>query len=353
MNSKERVRAAIEHRQPDRCASTMQCVETAWEKLKKHFGTRDIDTILEKLAIDTRIMDLPPYIGPELPRVTGSTGETEYTHPFGYRYVHKWNGVEYNEHPVYFPLQKVETLKELEKFQDWPNPDHFDYEAVKRFCDRHGDKAIRVGWPGPYQVFTYFYRAENFYMLMIEDPELLHGMLDRYSQFYMEMYERMFEAADGGIDILRCADDYGTQRGLLFSPAMWDEYFAGYTRRLVGLAHKNNAYYLQHSCGGVRDIIPNLISCGVDILEPLQKVPGMEPAKLKKDFGGQIAFQGGVDTQNLLPFGKSEEVRAETEHIIEIMNQDGGYILCSSQDFEGDVPVENILAVYEARKKFL
>ena len=103
----------------------------------------------------------------------------------------------------------------------------------------------------------------------------------------------------------------------------------------------------------MRDIIPNLISCGVDILEPLQKVPGMEPAKLKKDFGGQIAFQGGVDTQNLLPFGKSEEVRAETEHIIEIMNQDGGYILCSSQDFEGDVPVENILAVYEARKNFL
>lgn len=353
MNSKERVRTALQRKAPDRVPATMQCVETAWDNLKKYFYTDDVDDIMEKLDIDTRIMDLPPYIGPELPTLIGKNGEKEYTHPFGWRYVNKWNGVEYNAHTVYYPLENVESLEELEKFVQWPNPDHYDYEAVKRFCDKHQDKAIRIGWPGPYQVFTFMYPAEDFYVMMAEDPELVHAMLDRYSQCYLEIYERMLEAGDGAIDILKCCDDYGTQISLLFSPAMWDEYFAENTKKLVKLAHKYNCFYMQHSCGAVRQIIPNLIQCGVDCLEPVQKVPGMEVDTLKAEFGDRISFQGGVDTQNLLPHGTPEEVRKETEYIIETMNKSGGYILAPSQDFEGDVPIENIIALYEARRKFM
>lgn len=353
MNSKERVRKAIQHQKVDRVPATMWCVETAWEKLKKHFHEDDIYKIMEKLDIDTRIMWLPPYIGPELPIIKNSKGETEYTHPFGWRYVKKWNGVEYNEDRVYYPLGHVETKEQLDSYQNWPNPDYFDYEAVKRFCDKYQNYAIRVGWPGPYQVFTFFYPPEEFYAMMIEDPELLTAMLNRYHAVIMEIYERMFEAADGGIDYLWCADDYGTQQSLLFGTNMWEQYFSSYTKDFVNLAHKYDAFYMQHSCGAVREIIPKLISCGVDCLEPLQKVVGMEVEGLKRDFGDKLCFQGGVDTQKLLPFGTPEEVRKETEYIIETMNVDGGYILAPSQDFEGDVSVENILALYDARKKFL
>lgn len=353
MNSKERVRRAIQHQEVDRVPATMWCVETEWDRLKKHFQEDDIYKIMEKLDIDTRIMWLPPYIGPELPVITGPTGEKEYTHPFGWRYIKKWNGVEFNEDRVFYPLAHVETMEQLNAFQNWPNPDHFDYEAVKRFCDKYQDKAIRVGWPGPYQTFTFLYPAEELYVMMVEDPDLLTAMLDRYNAVVMEIYERMFEAADGGIDYLWCADDYGTQRGLLFSPDMWEQFFRKYTVQRVELTHKYNAFYMQHSCGAVRDIIPKLISCGVDALEPLQKVKGMEVDGLKADFGSRICFQGGVDTQHLLPFGTPEEVQRETEYIIETMNVNGGYILAPSQDFEGDVPIENILALYEARKKFL
>ena len=190
-------------------------------------------------------------------------------------------------------------------------------------------------------------------MLMAEDPEMVKTMLNRYSEFYLELYERMFEAGGGAIDLIRPCDDYGTQISLLFSPEMWDEYFAENTKKLVNLAHKYGCYYLQHSCGAVRQIIPNLIACGVDGLEPIQKVKGMEVDDLKREFGDKLCFQGGVDTQNLLPFGTPEEVRAETEYIIRTMNVDGGYILGPSQDFEGDVPVENIIALYEARKNFI
>ena len=92
------------------------------------------------------------------------------------------------------------------------------------------------------------------------------------------------------------------------------------------------------------------IICSIPVV---QKVAGMEVAALKAEFGDRIAFQGGVDTQKLLPLGTPEEVKREAEYVIETMNVNGGYILAPSQDFEGDVPVENILALYEARKKFL
>ena len=96
MTSKERIRAAIMRQEPDRIPSTMQCVETAWEKLMKHFGVSTTDEVQDILDIDTRIMDLPPYIGPEHPPFLNADGEMEYTHPYGnYRYINKWNGVEY------------------------------------------------------------------------------------------------------------------------------------------------------------------------------------------------------------------------------------------------------------------
>ncbi|MDD3338628.1 MAG: uroporphyrinogen decarboxylase family protein [Lachnospiraceae bacterium] len=353
MTSKERVRAAVAHKTPDRVPATMQCVETAWDKLKKHFQVTTNDEVMDILEIDTRIMDLPPYIGPERPDFKNKDGEIVHTHPFGQQYIEKWNGVEYNWHTIRRPLEDVDSMEKLLAFRDWPNPDHFDYEAVKRFCDDHTDKAIRIGWPGPYQVFLEMYPAEEFYCLMVDEPDLVKAMLRRYSECYMEIYERMFEAGDGAIDLIRPCDDYGTQISLLFGPDMWDEYFAENTKKLVALAHKYDCYYLQHSCGAIRGIIPNLIRCGADVLEPIQKVVGMEVDGLKRDFGDKLCFQGGVDTQHLLPFGTPEEVRRETEYIIETMNQNGGYILAPSQDFEGDVPLENILALYDARKKFM
>jgi uroporphyrinogen decarboxylase len=203
MNSKERIRATVQHQQPDHVASTMQCVQTAWDKLKKYFNVETEDEVMDILDIDTRIMDLPPYIGPDHPDYVDAQGETVHTHPFGQKYIEKWNGVEYNWHTIYRPLQDVHSLEDLAKFHDWPNPDDYDYEAVKRFCDKHQDKAIRIGWPGPYQVFLEMYPAEEFYCLMAEDPDLVKAMLNRYSDFYMELYERMFECRSGQRSLTR------------------------------------------------------------------------------------------------------------------------------------------------------
>lgn len=353
MTSKERFRAALAREPVDRIPSTMQCVETAWEKLMEHFKVDNIDAVQEILDIDTRIMDLPPFIGETPEPYENEAGEMVYRHAMGFDYVNKWNGVEYNWHVVHYPLDAIETMEDFDNYDGWVNPDDFDYEAVKAFCEKHHDKGIRIGWPGPYQNLTHLLSANKFYIMMGLKPDLLKAMLNRHCQSTLEIYRRMFEIAGGAIDCLRCADDYGTQISLLFSPTMWDDFFAENTKKYVELAHNYNAYYLQHSCGAVRGILPNMIACGVDCLEPIQKVTGLEVEGLKADFGNDLCFQGGVDTQHILPLGTPEEVKAETERIIRGLSPNSGYILAPSQDFEGDVPVENILALYEARKTFM
>lgn len=352
MTPKERVRAALEHRDTDRVPTTMQCVETAWKNLQEYLGVETVEEVLQHFEIDTRIMDIPPYTGPLPDPFVNENGEKVYTHPFGYQYINKWNGVEYNCHIISQPYDVIKTFEDLEHFDGWFNPDNFDYNAVTQFVKKHEDKAIRIGWPGPYQVFTLLYNTEEFYVNMYEEPELVKAMLNKFCKITYEVYERMYEAANNKIDLIRCCDDYGTQISTLFSPSMWNEFFAENTKMFVQQAHRHGAFYMQHSCGAVRPIITNLIQCGIDALEPIQKVAGMEVEGLKKDFGEKICFQGGVDTQHILPHGTPDDVYKETTRVIKALYNKGGYILCGSQDFEGDVPPENICALYSAAEQF-
>ena len=249
-----------------------------------------------------------------------------------------------------FPLEGVDTIEKLDAYK-FPDPDWFDYSAVKETCERYPDKAIIMGHEGPFQVVTFIMKMDEFFMLMVDEPEVAKAILNRMVDFELEYYRRCFEAAQGKIDILRPHDDYGTQISMLFSIPMWREFFEENTRKLAELAHSYGAFYQQHSCGAVGDLIPYFIDCGVDVLEPLQKVRGLEIETLARLYGGKIAFHGGVDTQDLLPHGTPAQVRAETERIIRTLGAGGGYILMASQSFEGDVPVENIEAVYTADRR--
>ncbi len=348
MTSKERVRKAISHIEPDKIPASFECVGSVMEKLFKHYGFSEAEQVYQKFDIDIRPVG-PKYIGPTLKSWTDENGDIISESFWGSRSRSHWTGKEYNGITEYFPLDELETIEELENY-NWPNPDWFDYESVKYQCDKFKDKAIIMGHPGPFQVATTSLRSmDKLFMDMVLEPEFAHRVYDKMVQFELEYYERIFIAADGQIDILRPHDDYGTQINLLFSTDMWRDYFKDNTRKLVDLTHKYGAFYQQHSCGAVRNIIPELVDCGVDVLEPIQKVKGMEPDGLKKEFGDKLTFHGGIDTQGVLPFGTPEEVINETRYFIDTLNVNGGYILMASQGFEGDVPVENIEAMYSVR----
>ena len=346
MTAKERVRAAVLHRIPDKVPANFECVPYVMDKLLKHYNFSDPEQVYSKFDIDIRAVT-PLYKGPDL--LEYREGEDIIKDSFwGFKKRNHWTGKEYNSVTCYFPLDEISNIKELSTYK-WPSPDWFDYESIKWQCEKFKDKAIVIGHEGPFQNACNLRSMEKLFMDMVLEPELAKGIFDHMVEFELEYYERILIAADGQIDILRTHDDYGTQSGLLFSVEMWRDYFAENTKKLTNLAHKYGAFYMQHSCGAVHSIIPELIECGVDILEPLQKVNGMEPEGLKRDFGKDLTFHGGIDTQRLLPFGTPEEVKAETRYFIDTLGSDGGYILMASQNFEGDVPVENIEAMYSVR----
>ncbi len=348
MTSKERVRAALEHKITDRVPAAFEAVDTVTQKLMEHYGYTDYSQLLERYEVDI-VPVSPRYIGPKLKEYVNEKGETVKGSYWGFEELLVHTDIDTYTSTIFYPLEDVETIEEVEQYQ-FPDPDWFDYSVVTEQCERYKDKATIVGHEGPFQIVTWLMKMETFCIRMIEEPEVVKRILDKMVEFELEYYRRIFEAGKGNIDILRVHDDYGTQISLLFSMDMWRKFFKENTKKLVDLAHQYGVFYQQHSCGAVRDIIPDLISCGVDSLEPLQKVNGLEPESLHAEFGGKIAFHGGIDTQNLLPNGSVEAVRRECERFVDALGQNGGYILMASQAFEGDVPIENIEAVYQARR---
>lgn len=348
MTSKERVRAVMQRLKPDRIPAAFEAVGTVTSRLLREYGMTDYDQLLEKYEIDI-VCAGPRYIGPKL--VSRTDGQNRQVKGSFWGYEQTIHVTALDSYPVtsYYPLSGVETVEEVDRYA-WPDPDWFDYSAIRETIDRHPDKAIVIGHEGPFQIVTYLINMEEFFVLMVEEPEVAKRILDRMVAFELEYYRRCFEAGEGKIDVLRTHDDYGTQISMLFSVEMWREFFRENTKKLVDLAHSYGAFFQQHSCGAVEPVIEDLIACGVDALEPLQKVRGLEIDHLLDQYGGRITFHGGVDTQDLLPHGTPEQVKEETERIIRTLGPTNGYILMASQGFEGDVPTANIEAVYTANR---
>lgn len=344
MTSKQRVRAVFEGRTPDRAPAAFEAVTPVWEKMMARLGAKTEDELREKLGVDI-YPAAPRYAGPPLPVRRDAEGRLVTTSWWGFEST--WYDTTQDRYEVTtrFPFDGVKTAEQAAACR-FPDPGWFDYTAVAETCRRHPDKAIILGHEGPFQMMTFLMPMEQFLMLMIDEPDAAQLLLDRMVDFELEYYRRSLEAAGGGVDILRVHDDYGTQISLLFSVEMWRRFFAENTRRLVRLAHRFGAFYQQHSCGAVGPIVPELLACGVDSLEPLQKVAGLEPEALARLYKGRLVFHGGVDTQRLLPFGRPDEVAAETARLLRTLGRGGGYILMASQGFENDVPPENIEAVY-------
>jgi uroporphyrinogen decarboxylase len=135
----------------------------------------------------------------------------------------------------------------------------------------------------------------------------------------------------------------------MFSPEDFKELIFPYLRKLVAITHKHNKKFLLHVCGAVRPLLPMIIEAGVDMLEPVQiRAAGMEPAGLKRDFGKDICFYGGIDIQQILNNGTPKQVSDEVKRLIGIMDGNGGYILGPGHTYiQPDTSIENIISMYD------
>ena len=351
MTGKQRVLAAVAHQEPDRVPLDFAGLPGVVAALCRYLSVDPAnpsttyqsypEARLERLHVDIRIVRAAD-LGP--PAVRTPEGG----------YFDLW-GVEISPqgYPIGHPLVHATTVADIVAYR-FPDPDAYDYEHYAEQCERHEPYAICGGDWSPF--FTWSLElmgTERFMTNLHERPEIVHALLDRVADYYCTTTKRMFEASHGRLDIFFMGDDYGMQQGPFLSPRHFREFVFPRLKRLYDLGKAHNLKIMQHSCGSVRAILPDLIALGLDVLDPVQsRAAGMNPAELKRDFGDRITFHGTLDLQGTLPLGTVADVRQEVLDRIAQVAPGGGLILGGSQDYLADVPLENIIAVYDTAYEY-
>jgi uroporphyrinogen decarboxylase len=224
--------------------------------------------------------------------------------------------------------------------------------AGARRLREQSDRAI-VGLFGGnlLEMGQFYYRMDNFLMMLAGEPQRVHRFLDALLEVHLKNLERFLGAVGQYIDVINFGDDLGAQNCPQMSPRMYREFFkprhAAMWARAKQLAPVK---VMLHCCGAVRPLMPDLIEAGLEVINPVQiSCRGMEAEGLKRDFGKDLAFWGGgCDTQRILPCGTPQEVRDHVKAQIGIMAPGGGFVFQQVHNILGNVPAENIIAMYEA-----
>lgn len=200
----------------------------------------------------------------------------------------------------------------------------------------------------------FLYRNDNFFMLLAGEPEKAHAFLDALVEFHLENLGRFLGAVGSNIDIILFGDDLGMQTGPLISPEMYREFFkprhTAMWKRAKELAPVK---VMLHCCGGVRELLPDLIEAGLNAINPVQiTCKGMDAASLKRDFGRDLVFWGGgCDTRHILPNGKPDEVREHVREQLAAWKGGGGFVFQQVHNIMANVPPENIAAMFDALRQ--
>jgi uroporphyrinogen decarboxylase len=405
MNSRERVLQALSHNEPDRipvdCSGhrSSGISAIAYARLRDHLGLekRPIrvydpiqqlaivdEDVLQRFKVDTielgrafaledrwwadwRLPDstpclLPVWINPE-PRSGGwairsGSGRVIAQMP---------EGVLYFEQTHYPFVEREDFDRIAEEFDEcmWtavaapPGPMAAGAQGVERLAAgarslrAQTDRAILGLFGGNLlEIGQFFYRNDNFLMLLGANPDRAHAFLDRLVAIHLANLERFLGAVGPHLDIIVFGDDLGMQGGPQISPRMYHEFIQP-RERILWQRAKELAPHIKimlHCCGGVRPLLSGLIEAGLDAINPVQiSCRGMDPAGLKADFGATLTFWGGgCDTQEVLLRGTPAQVRDHVLRLMEIWRPGGGYVFQQVHNILADVPPANVVAMFDA-----
>ena len=234
---------------------------------------------------------------------------------------------------------------------DWPDPAQY---ISRERCRKEiaavppGRVCLGVIWSAHFQDACAAFGMEQALMALHSAPEMFRAVIERVADFYLRANGIFYEAAGDRLNAVLIGNDFGGQEGLILSPEMIREFVLPGTRRLVAQAKSRGLTVIHHSCGAIREIIPDLVAAGVDVIHPIQALArGMEPEGLKRDFGGSVAFCGGVDAQHLLVSGTPGQVEEKVRALRRIFPT-GLIISPSHEAILPDIPPSNIEAMYRA-----
>lgn len=339
MTPKERWLAVLRREKPDRVPMDYWGTPEATGKLMRYLGCATVDEMFAQLHIDRPLDVGPRYVGPPLESGCDLYGCRHRDIDYG-------TGI-YSE-VVYHPLAQYTSVDEIDDKYTWPTPDWFDYSIIPEQLESNEHRPVRGGGSEPFLTYAQLRGLEQAYMDLALNPEMVHYCLDKLFDFAYENTRRIYEQIPGQVTFSYVAEDLGSQERLLFSMRHIRQFLLPRMKRMMDLVHEGGGYVFTHSDGAIRPVIPDLIAIGVDVLNPIQwRCKGMEREELKRDFGAQLIFHGGMDNQQTLPFGSVADVQEEVIQNLAILGADGGYILAPCHNVQAVSPPENIVAMYE------
>ena len=350
MTSKQRVLAAAEHRTTDRLPITFDAEKEVFDALYQQLGLKTREELFDYLHIDTWMVLPKNYIA-----APGQEQQSDKMSIWGWKTVKvEYGGGSYEE-LGWSPLAGKDDLSDIDRHL-WPEPKVQDFSHFVTEIPAHKDRAIIAAssW-GAYFITSFLRGMEDTMMDFAGNPAYAEKLIGTVAERILAFEENMLNQPGAeGIDIVYMADDYCSQRAPLFSPETFKRYCVPYLRKVVDLAHRHNKKFLLHVCGAVRPLLPMIIDCGVDMLEPIQiRAEGMDPIALKRDFGKHICFYGGVDLQQILCQGTPATVADEVRRLMDILGQDGGYVVGPGHTYiQVDAPIPNILSMYKTAHEY-
>ena len=257
----------------------------------------------------------------------------------------------YNEF-IEFPLANAETEYDIERY---PFPDPFAegrFDAAKAALKKYGKNYGIIGELETtiFETAWYLVGLEKFLTDLMLGARYVEPLLDRIMNINIDIGKELIRL---GADMIWCGDDFGGQHGMIMSPDIWRAVFKPRIKYVFQeFRHVNPDIKIAwHSCGSIVPIISDFIEIGLDILNPIQPLAkDMTPELLKREFGRDLCFFGGIDVQDLLPHGSPQQIKDEIKRRIDILGRDGGYIVAPAHNVQDDTPVENVLAMFKVVK---
>lgn len=355
LTPRKRVLRTLEHRPPDRIPLDEPCGSfrrDTWSRLKAHYGCGE-EAVKERLGIDVRTLGVNPS--------DAFRREAKIIEPLGLFkplpggcFEDEW-GIAYeatsmgtHHRFVSHPLAEEESLETYE-FPDLDAAGRWD--GLEARARTWGERYLVVAamWQTFFEMAWALRGFTAFLRDLYVNPGFAEKLLDRLFGYRREMGCRFIEL---NVDAAHLGDDVAMQHGLIVAPAVWRRFFKPRLKTLIDELKKRNAnvYVQYHSDGDMARLIPELIEIGVQVLNPVQP-ECMDPALVKRLYGGRLTLHGTISIQRTLPFGTTTDVREEALDRIRACGENGGLILAPSHAPQPEVPTENILTLYETVRR--
>jgi len=329
MNNRERVLAALNHKQPDKAPYNISFTQKARQSIADYTGEENFDNYLNNCL---------SCVGAEPAESWREIEPDIWADQFGVR----WNrSIDKDIGNVCSVTVTPETIDDY-RFPDADDPTRYaDYEKLLKSRD-DGFFLANLGFSLYERAWTLAGMVE-FLQYMITDPDFAHNLLERILEFNLRIIDN---ACSYDIDAMMFGDDWGMQTGLIMGPDLWHEFIGPRVRKMYQRVRSYGKFVFIHSCGKVDELFDDLIDSGLNVFNPFQPEV-MDVFEVKKKYGDRLSFYGGISTQITLPYGTVEGTKDEVKRLIDEVGRDGGFIASPAHAIPGDVKPENYLAMME------